>query len=118
MAIGCAIWRAVKETSDVIRGPERTSFTANKGVAGEPLRQHPIKTHERSFRIIAAQRIQNVASAVERINPVLPSPEIELTASGAEHAHAQAAVLFLVLRNPILFFAARRKDSARNRITD
>src|SRR5205814_10418057 len=109
---------AITDAPSLIHRRQRTTLTANERVARESLPQHPVEAHQGALRIVAARHVQRVTRAVKRIDAVLAGPKIELTAAGAQHAHAQTAVLFEIMRNPAFLFAPRRKNAAGDGVAD
>src|SRR5207244_3649338 len=88
------------------------------GVPSKALGERAIQADQRAFGVIPAQRVQNIARGVERPNLIVAGPKRVFRAAGAEHAQAQAAVLFLVAADPVFLRAARRKYSAANYIVN
>ena len=117
MGVGRAVGRAKEDSSAFICRSERTAFTRLEGVAGETLGEHAKEADERALRIIAAERIQRVACSVKRIDSVGTGPEGIATA-GAQHPHAQTAMLFLIVGNPAFFGTAGRKHAAGDGIAN
>src|SRR5207253_2774404 len=81
-------------------------------VASESLGERAVEAYERALGIIAAQCVQSVARRIKRPDLVTANPKGVFGATGPQHAHAQAAVFFLVLGNPGFLRRTRRKDSA------
>src|SRR3954470_13362373 len=99
MGVGRAVGRAKEDAPTFIYGRERTAFTRFEGVAGETLGEHAVEADQRALRVIPAKRVQGVSGAVKRIDSVGTRPE-GITTAGAQHAHAQTTMLFLIVRNP------------------
>src|ERR1044072_4732049 len=110
MPVGGAVRRTIEESTAVIDRPHRTACATDEGVARETLGQHAVEAHERALGFVASQRVERIARAVERIDSVRARPEIELVATGTDHAHENPAVLLLIVRDPALLRAADRKD--------
>src|ERR1051326_1700201 len=118
MGVGSAIGWTIKDSTAGILRRERTAFSRYESVAREALRQHPVKADQSSFRIITPQRIKRVTCAIKRVDAMFTRPEIEFTAPGAQHPHAQAPMLFQIMWNPVFLLTARRENPARNRVTN
>src|SRR3954453_10697755 len=92
MCVAGAVGRAIEEAAAIIDRGERGPFAGDERIARETLSQHAVKAHERSLRIVAAQRVERVAGSIQRIDAVTSRPKIDLRPSRADHSHAQTAV--------------------------
>src|SRR4051812_16892617 len=99
MGIGGAVGRTIEKTAPIVHGCQRATFSRDKRVTSETLREGSVEAHERALGVVAAQGVEGIAGCVERPNLLVAGPESVFSAAGAEHAHAQTAVLFLISGN-------------------
>src|SRR5436190_5828004 len=118
MGVGRAVGRQRKKTSSFVQWRDATTFAADESVSREALCQHSIETYQGMVHIVASKCVQGITGTIERIDAEIGIPIAYQWPAGANHAHDQAAVLLLVVRNPILLNAAGGKDAAGNRVTD
>ena len=68
--VGRAVRRAVEDAPARIRWPEGKALPAHERVARESLGQHAVEADQRPLRLVAAQQVQRVTRAIERIEPM------------------------------------------------
>src|ERR1035438_6746896 len=96
MGVGGAVGRAIEEAAAWVGRREGTAFAGDEGVGGEALGQHAVEADQGALGIVAAKSVEGVTGAVEGVDAGGAGPE-GVAAAGAEHAHAEAAVLLLVV---------------------
>src|ERR1035441_4134336 len=117
MGVGGAVGRAIEETAALVGGGERATFARDEGIGREALGQHAVEAHQRALGVVAAEGVQGVTGAVKGVDAGGAGPE-GVAATGAEHAHAEAAMLLLVVGNPGLLGAAGGEDAAADDVAD
>src|SRR3954467_8455742 len=112
MRVGRAVRRQRHESAAFVQRRDGSTFATNERVPCESLREHAIEAYQRTIHIIAAQSVQRIAGAIERVDAEIGIPIASHWSAGANHAHDQTAVLLLIMRNPAFFFTAGGKDAA------
>src|ERR1022692_3258637 len=117
MGVGGAVGRAIEESAALVGGGEGAAFARDEGIGGEALGQHAVEANERALGVVAAEGVEGVTGAVKGVEAGRAGPE-GAAAAGAEHAHAEAAVLFEVMGYPAFLGAAGGEDAAADDVAD
>src|SRR5206468_8590375 len=91
----------------LIQRRQRASFRPNEGVASKTVSQHSVEIYQSALDVVAAKGVEGITHPIKGIGARNAGPEGVSDGTGAGQAHAQTAMIFQIVWEPVFAFAAQ-----------